>query len=171
MTTNGDAIARDQWLDTIGKRQKGPLAVVDEVQHRGLRRRRHRHAARPRSQPDAPELGLSAGRTALWKLHLGSQRSYETSHHDHPSASPGPIQQHFGALERDEPVAHHLLEIGHERFDLVRRVHDLDDDRQVLDSSSSLAVWMRLCAPKPMKPLITVAPARPRLRASSTIAS
>jgi hypothetical protein len=31
MTTNGDAIARDQWLDTIGKRQKGPLAVVDEV--------------------------------------------------------------------------------------------------------------------------------------------
>jgi hypothetical protein len=31
MTTNGDAIARDQWLDTIGKRQKGPLAIVDEV--------------------------------------------------------------------------------------------------------------------------------------------
>jgi hypothetical protein len=31
MTTNGDAIARDQWLDTIGKRTKGPLAVVDEV--------------------------------------------------------------------------------------------------------------------------------------------
>jgi len=31
MTTSGDAIARDQWLDTIGKRQKGPLAVVDEV--------------------------------------------------------------------------------------------------------------------------------------------
>jgi|KBSMisStandDraft_5_1062788.scaffolds.fasta_scaffold38586_6 hypothetical protein len=31
MTTGGDAIARDQWLDTIGKRQKGPLAVVDEV--------------------------------------------------------------------------------------------------------------------------------------------
>jgi hypothetical protein len=31
MTTGGDAIARDQWLDTIGKRQKGPLTVVDEV--------------------------------------------------------------------------------------------------------------------------------------------
>jgi hypothetical protein len=31
MTTSGDAIARDQWLDTIGKRQKGPLAIVDEV--------------------------------------------------------------------------------------------------------------------------------------------
>src|SRR5919204_3497604 len=30
---------------------------------------------------------------------------------------------------------------------------------------------MRLCAPKPMKPLITVAPARPRLRASRTMAS
>jgi len=31
LTTNGDAIARDQWLETIGKRQKGPLAIVDEV--------------------------------------------------------------------------------------------------------------------------------------------
>ena len=31
LTTNGDVIARDQWLDTIGKRAKGPLAVVDEV--------------------------------------------------------------------------------------------------------------------------------------------
>src|SRR5882724_1634607 len=30
---------------------------------------------------------------------------------------------------------------------------------------------MRLCAPKPMKPLTTVAPASPRLRASSTTAS
>src|SRR5713226_7786405 len=30
---------------------------------------------------------------------------------------------------------------------------------------------MRLCAPNPMNPLITVAPASPRLRASSTIAS
>src|SRR4051812_21656786 len=30
---------------------------------------------------------------------------------------------------------------------------------------------MRLCAPNPMKPLTTVAPARPRLRASRTIAS
>jgi uncharacterized protein DUF4440 len=31
LTTGGDAIARDQWLDTIGRRAKGPLAVVDEV--------------------------------------------------------------------------------------------------------------------------------------------
>lgn len=31
MTTNGDAIARPQWLDTIAKRKKGPLAIVDEV--------------------------------------------------------------------------------------------------------------------------------------------
>ncbi len=31
MQTNGDAIARDRWLETIGRRQKGPLAVVDEV--------------------------------------------------------------------------------------------------------------------------------------------
>jgi hypothetical protein len=31
MTTNGDAIARDQWLETIARRQKGPLAVVDDV--------------------------------------------------------------------------------------------------------------------------------------------
>jgi len=31
MTTNGDAIARDQYLETIARRQKGPLAAVDEV--------------------------------------------------------------------------------------------------------------------------------------------
>jgi hypothetical protein len=31
MTTNGDAIPREQWLDTIAKRAKGPMAVVDEV--------------------------------------------------------------------------------------------------------------------------------------------
>jgi hypothetical protein len=31
MTTAGDAIPREQWLDTIAKRSKGPLAVVDEV--------------------------------------------------------------------------------------------------------------------------------------------
>jgi hypothetical protein len=31
MTANGDAIARDQWLETIARRQKGPLAVVDDV--------------------------------------------------------------------------------------------------------------------------------------------
>lgn len=31
MTTNGDAIPREQWLQTIARRQKGPLAAVDEV--------------------------------------------------------------------------------------------------------------------------------------------
>jgi hypothetical protein len=31
LTTNGDVIAREPWLDTIGKRAKGPLAIVDEV--------------------------------------------------------------------------------------------------------------------------------------------
>src|SRR5204862_4946645 len=31
MTTNGDAIAREQWLETIARRQKGSLAVIDEV--------------------------------------------------------------------------------------------------------------------------------------------
>ena len=31
MTTGGDAIGREQWLDTIGRRQKGPLAIVDET--------------------------------------------------------------------------------------------------------------------------------------------
>jgi hypothetical protein len=31
MTTNGDAIPREQWIDTIAKRSKGPLAVVDEI--------------------------------------------------------------------------------------------------------------------------------------------
>jgi hypothetical protein len=31
MMTNGDAIPREQWIDTIAKRAKGPLAVVDEI--------------------------------------------------------------------------------------------------------------------------------------------
>jgi hypothetical protein len=31
LTTGGDVIARDQWVDTIARRAKGPLAVVDEV--------------------------------------------------------------------------------------------------------------------------------------------
>jgi hypothetical protein len=31
MTTAGESIARDTWLNTIARRQKGPLAVVDEV--------------------------------------------------------------------------------------------------------------------------------------------
>jgi hypothetical protein len=31
LTTNGDAIAREQWLGTIARRAKGPLAIVDEV--------------------------------------------------------------------------------------------------------------------------------------------
>jgi ketosteroid isomerase-like protein len=31
MTTSGDAIPREQWLDTIARRSKGPMAVVDEV--------------------------------------------------------------------------------------------------------------------------------------------
>src|SRR5262249_15879149 len=31
MTTNGDAIPREQWLDTIAKRSRGPMAVVDEI--------------------------------------------------------------------------------------------------------------------------------------------
>jgi hypothetical protein len=31
MTTTGESITRDTWMNTIGRRQKGPLAVVDEV--------------------------------------------------------------------------------------------------------------------------------------------
>jgi hypothetical protein len=31
LTTSGDPITRDQWLETMAQRQKGPLAVVDEV--------------------------------------------------------------------------------------------------------------------------------------------
>jgi hypothetical protein len=31
MTTAGQSITRDSWLNTIARRQKGPLAVVDEV--------------------------------------------------------------------------------------------------------------------------------------------
>jgi hypothetical protein len=31
MTTDGQSITRDTWLNTIARRQKGPLAVVDET--------------------------------------------------------------------------------------------------------------------------------------------
>ncbi len=69
MTTGGDAIARQAWLDTIARRQKGPLAVVDEMQMAfygdvavvNLRG----HEANPTRQS---WVYLREG--GLWKLHL-----------------------------------------------------------------------------------------------------
>src|SRR5262249_35241714 len=52
--------------------------------------------------------------------------------HQPSGMSPWSIQEHFSALERDQPIADHLLEVGHEGLNLVRRVHDLDDDWQIL---------------------------------------
>ena len=69
MQTNGDPIPRDQWLATIARRQKGPLAVVDEVKMSfygdvavvNLRG----HEANPTRQS---WVYLREG--GLWKLHL-----------------------------------------------------------------------------------------------------
>jgi len=69
MMTNGDAISREQWIDTIAKRAKGPLAVVDELRiaaygEVGLVTLRG-HEANPTRQS---WVYLLEGGT--WKLHL-----------------------------------------------------------------------------------------------------
>ena len=69
LTTGGDAIARDQWLDTIGRRAKGPLAVVDEVRIAsygdvGLVTLRG-HEANPTRQS-----WIYLRQDGVWKLHL-----------------------------------------------------------------------------------------------------
>jgi ketosteroid isomerase-like protein len=69
MMTNGDAIPREQWIDTIAKRSKGPLAVVDEIRIAaygdvGLVTLRG-HEANPTRQS---WVYLQEGGT--WKLHL-----------------------------------------------------------------------------------------------------
>jgi hypothetical protein len=69
LTTGGDAIARDQWLDTIARRAKGPLAIVDEVRIAsygdvGLVTLRG-HEANPTRQS-----WIYLNEDGLWKLHL-----------------------------------------------------------------------------------------------------
>jgi hypothetical protein len=69
MTTNGDAIPRQQWLDTIAKRSKGPMAVVDEIRIAafgdvGLVTLRG-HEANPTRQS-----WVYLRQDGVWKLHL-----------------------------------------------------------------------------------------------------
>jgi ketosteroid isomerase-like protein len=69
MTTTGDAIPREQWLDTIAKRAKGPMAVVDEIRIAvfgdvGLVTLRG-HEANPTRQSWVYLL-----QDGVWKLHL-----------------------------------------------------------------------------------------------------
>lgn len=69
MTTSGDAIPREQWLDTIAKRSKGPMAVVDEIKIAafgdvGLVTLRG-HEANPTRQSWVYLL-----QDGVWKLHL-----------------------------------------------------------------------------------------------------
>ena len=69
LTTGGDVIARDQWLDTIARRAKGPLAVVDEVRIAsysdvGIVTLRG-HEANPTRQS-----WIYLKQDGLWKLHL-----------------------------------------------------------------------------------------------------
>ena len=69
MMTNGDAIPREQWIDTIAKRSKGPVAVVDEVRIKvygevGVVTLRG-HEANPTRQS---WVYLQEG--GVWKLHL-----------------------------------------------------------------------------------------------------
>ena len=69
MTTSGDAIPREQWLDTIAKRSRGPMAVVDEIRitafgEVGLVTLRG-HEANPTRQSWVYLL-----QDGVWKLHL-----------------------------------------------------------------------------------------------------
>jgi len=69
MTTGGDAIPREQWLDTIAKRSRGPMAVVDEIRiaafgEVGLVTLRG-HEANPTRQSWVYLL-----QDGVWKLHL-----------------------------------------------------------------------------------------------------
>jgi ketosteroid isomerase-like protein len=69
MTTSGDAIPRQQWLDTIAKRSKGPMAVVDEIRIAafgdvGLVTLRG-HEANPTRQS-----WVYLRQDGVWKLHL-----------------------------------------------------------------------------------------------------
>ena len=69
LTTGGDAIVRDQWLDTIAKRAKGPLAIVDEVRIAaygdvGIVTLRG-HEANPTRQS-----WIYLRQDGVWKLHL-----------------------------------------------------------------------------------------------------
>jgi hypothetical protein len=69
LTTGGDAIAREQWLDTIAKRAKGPLAIVDETRiaifgEVGLVTLRG-HEANPTRQS-----WVYLKEDGVWKLHL-----------------------------------------------------------------------------------------------------
>ena len=42
------------------------------------------------------------------------------------------VLQHLDLLQRDEAFRHHLVEDRKQAVDLLLRVHDLDDDGQVL---------------------------------------
>ena len=69
LTTSGDTVAREQWLDTIGRRTKGPLAVVDEVRiasygEVGIVTLRG-HEANPTRQS-----WIYLKQDGVWKLHL-----------------------------------------------------------------------------------------------------
>lgn len=69
MTTAGESITRDTWLDTIARRKKGPLAVVDEVRIAvfgdvGLVTLRG-HEANPTRQS-----WVYLKDNGIWKLHL-----------------------------------------------------------------------------------------------------
>ena len=78
MATNGDAIPREQWLDTIARRTKGPLAVVDEVRIAaygdvGIVTLRG-HEANPTRQS-----WIYLQQDGVWKLALRYPRSYEVN--------------------------------------------------------------------------------------------
>jgi hypothetical protein len=69
MTTAGESITRDTWLNTIARRPKGPLAVVDEVRIAaygdvGLVNLRG-HEANPTRQS-----WIYVRQDRVWKLHL-----------------------------------------------------------------------------------------------------
>ena len=63
------------------------------------------------------------------------------------------------------------VELGEDRLDLLLGVHAFDDQRKIEGQPEHLLVWIPALAPKPMMPRSTVAPANPRSRSRSTMAS
>ena len=82
-----------------------------------------------------------------------------------------PVEDHGGLLDGHQPLLDHFVEDGEKALDLVLGVDDLDEDRQVLREAQDAAGVDAALAPNPSKPRNTVAPARPRLWASLTMAS
>jgi hypothetical protein len=82
-----------------------------------------------------------------------------------------PVGDHPNLFQGDHPLADHPVQVREEGGDPLRFVNDLDDQGQVFGKPQNLGRVDAAVLPNPMIPRVTVAPARPRFRASSTMSS